>query len=124
MYGKEALCQVELCANRFWALDLGPPPSQPVKMQENSWCQHSSQSFKDPILVIITFAAIIGSFSLLCGFVLLCVVSKTLNNEVSEAVLLVGMGFFITSVSYVTWKITNKRRIEQMILALKEEDIA
>ncbi|XP_055920847.1 uncharacterized protein LOC129952337 [Eupeodes corollae] len=90
-------------------------------MQDNSWYRATGHPFKDPILVIITFAAIIGSFSLLCGFVLLCMVSKTLNNEVSEAVLLVGMGFFITSMSYVTWKITNKRRIEQMILAMKED---
>ncbi|XP_060656498.1 uncharacterized protein LOC132791551 [Drosophila nasuta] len=68
----------------------------------------------DPVIILITLAVVIGSFCLLSGFILLCVVSKAWQDETSEAILLMGIGFFITSLSCVTWKLTNAQRLAQL----------
>jgi len=44
----------------------------------------------DPVIILITLAVVIGSFCLLSGFFLLCVVSKAWQDETSEAILLMG----------------------------------
>lgn len=44
----------------------------------------------DPVIILITLAVVIGSFCLLSGFILLCVVSKAWQDETSEAILLMG----------------------------------
>ncbi|XP_064543433.1 uncharacterized protein LOC135431936 isoform X2 [Drosophila montana] len=71
-------------------------------------CSHSSDSKKaslcqalfpyktlnepDPITILITLAVLVGSFCLLSGFILLCVVSKAWQDETSEAILLMAFG--------------------------------
>ncbi|EDW59938.1 uncharacterized protein [Drosophila virilis] len=93
-------------------------------------CSHNSDSKKaslcqalfpyktfsepDPVTILITLAVLVGSFCLLSGFILLCVVSKAWQDETSEAILLMGIGFFITSMSCVTWKLTNAQRLAQL----------
>ena len=47
-------------------------------------------AMEDPILVVVTLVAVIGSFCLLSGLILLCMVSKTLNDPTSEGILLLG----------------------------------
>ncbi|XP_032589808.2 uncharacterized protein LOC6561062 [Drosophila grimshawi] len=93
-------------------------------------CVHSSDSKKaslcqtlfpnktlretDPAIILITLAVVVGSFCLLSGFILLCAVSKSWQDETSEAVLLMGIGFLITSLACVTWKLTNAQRLAQL----------
>ncbi|XP_023176621.2 uncharacterized protein LOC111603325 [Drosophila hydei] len=68
----------------------------------------------DPVIILITLTVLVGSFCLLSGFILLCVVSKAWHDDTSEAILLMGIGFFITSLSCVTWKLTNAQRLTQL----------
>jgi len=42
------------------------------------------------VIILITLAVVVGSFCLLSGFILLCVVSKAWQDETSEAILLMG----------------------------------
>ncbi|XP_037819000.1 uncharacterized protein LOC119608606 [Lucilia sericata] len=82
-----------------------------------------NDALKDPILIFITIAVVIGSFCLLSGLFLLCLVSKTIQDEMSEAILLIGIGFFISSVACVSWKLTTRRQISHFIAAIKEETV-
>ncbi|XP_061400202.1 uncharacterized protein [Musca autumnalis] len=82
-----------------------------------------NDALKDPILIFITIAVVIGSFCLLSGLFLLCLVSKTIQDETSEAILLIGIGFFISSVACVSWKLTTRRQITHFIEAIKEETV-
>ncbi|XP_053966178.1 uncharacterized protein LOC128868293 [Anastrepha ludens] len=86
---------------------------------------HSSCDYalSDPVLIIITLTALVGSFCLLSGLILLCAVSKTLHDQTSEAILLLGIGFFIYTIAFVTWKITNARRLAHVIQTLNKEII-
>ncbi|XP_011194565.1 uncharacterized protein LOC105219914 [Zeugodacus cucurbitae] len=83
---------------------------------------HSSCDYalSDPVLIIITLTAVIGSFCLLSGLIILCAVSKTLHDQTSEAILLLGIGFFIYTIAFVTWRITSARRIAHVIEALNK----
>ncbi|KAL7736891.1 hypothetical protein ACLKA6_008770 [Drosophila palustris] len=87
-------------------------------LKKNSLCQtlfaYNTLKEPDPVIILITLAVVIGSFCLLSGFFLLCVVSKAWQDETSEAILLMGIGFFITSLSCVTWKLTNAQRLAQL----------
>ncbi|CAD6998653.1 unnamed protein product [Ceratitis capitata] len=83
-----------------------------------SFCDYA---LSDPVLIIITLTAVIGSFCLLSGLILLCAVSKSLHDQTSEAILLLGIGFFIYTIAFVTWKITNARRIAHVIETLNKE---
>ncbi|XP_020714831.1 uncharacterized protein LOC101448452 isoform X1 [Ceratitis capitata] len=107
-----------------------------------SFCDYA---LSDPVLIIITLTAVIGSFCLLSGLILLCAVSKSLRDQTSEAILLLGknqspssskyyctngklrrlliagIGFFIYTIAFVTWKITNARRIAHVIETLNKE---
>ncbi|XP_026842753.1 uncharacterized protein LOC6601555 isoform X3 [Drosophila persimilis] len=46
------------------------------------------RTLNDPVIILITLAVVVGSFCLLSGFILLCVVSKAWQDETSEAILL------------------------------------
>ncbi|KAH8363702.1 hypothetical protein KR200_003148 [Drosophila serrata] len=72
----------------------------------------------DPVIILITLAVVVGSFCLLSGFILLCVVSKAWQDETSEAILLISIGFFITALSCVSWKLTRAQRISQLVEAI------
>ncbi|KAH8283693.1 hypothetical protein KR018_012537 [Drosophila ironensis] len=69
----------------------------------------------DPVIILITLAVVVGSFCLLSGFILLCMVSKAWQDETSEAILLMGIGFFITALSCVSWKLTRVQRITELV---------
>ncbi|EDW73723.2 uncharacterized protein Dwil_GK19613 [Drosophila willistoni] len=90
---------------------------------KRSWCQilFAYRTLNDPVIILITLAVLIGSFCLLSGFILLCMVSKAWQDEISEAILLIGIGFFITSLSCVTWKLTNAQRLNQLLEAISTE---
>ncbi|KAH8254102.1 hypothetical protein KR032_008419 [Drosophila birchii] len=75
----------------------------------------------DPVIILITLAVVVGSFCLLSGFILLCVVSKAWQDETSEAILLMAIGFFITVLSCVSWKLTRAHRINQLVDAINVE---
>ncbi|TMW44568.1 hypothetical protein DOY81_010352 [Sarcophaga bullata] len=72
-----------------------------------------NDALKDPILIFITIAVVIGSFCLLSGLFLLCLVSKTMQDDMSESILLI--------VACVSWKLTTRRQISHFIEAIKEE---
>ncbi|XP_050325750.1 uncharacterized protein LOC126756597 [Bactrocera neohumeralis] len=105
-----------------------------IRRIAESYCSHSRETsqrclnhsacdyaLSDPVLIVITLTAVVGSFCLLSGLIILCAVSKTLHDQTSEAILLLGIGFFIYAIAFVTWKITNARRIAHIIEALNKE---
>lgn len=47
-------------------------------------------ALSDPVLIVITLTAVVGSFCLLSGLIILCAVSKTPHDQTSEAILLLG----------------------------------
>ncbi|XP_033247554.1 uncharacterized protein LOC108160476 isoform X1 [Drosophila miranda] len=51
------------------------------------------RTLNDPVIILITLAVVVGSFCLLSGFILLCVVSKAWQDETSEAILLMAVHF-------------------------------
>ncbi|KAH8416176.1 hypothetical protein KR222_009826 [Zaprionus bogoriensis] len=68
----------------------------------------------EPAVVLITAAILVGSLCLLGGFVLLYSVSRDWRDESSEALLLTAIGFFVTSLACVTWKLTNAQRLAKL----------
>ncbi|ALC41741.1 CG30080 [Drosophila busckii] len=88
-----------------------------IEPRKSSLCQaffpYKTLREPDPVIILITLAVVIGSFCLLSGFILLCAVSKAWQDETSEAILLMGIGFFITSLSFVTWNLTKAQRLNQ-----------
>ncbi|TDG46509.1 hypothetical protein AWZ03_007070 [Drosophila navojoa] len=82
--------------------------------KETSLCPYKKLKSPDPVIILITLTVLVGSFCLLSGFILLCVVSKAWQDDTSEAILLMGIGFFITSLSCVTWKLTKTQRLTQL----------
>ncbi|XP_049308876.1 uncharacterized protein LOC105233074 isoform X1 [Bactrocera dorsalis] len=101
-------------------------PTQEIrrKIETSQRClNHSACDYalSDPVLIVITLTAVVGSFCLLSGLIILCAVSKTLHDQTSEAILLLGIGFFIYAIAFVAWKITNARRIAHIIEALNKE---
>uniref|UniRef100_A0A1B0BQA0 Uncharacterized protein n=1 Tax=Glossina palpalis gambiensis TaxID=67801 RepID=A0A1B0BQA0_9MUSC len=84
--------------------------------KQNSFCaSFFNDALKDPVLIFITIAVVIGSFCLLSGLFLLCLVSKAIQDETSEAILLIGIGIFISCIAGISWKLTNKRQMSQFI---------
>ncbi|XP_017866853.1 PREDICTED: uncharacterized protein LOC108616275 [Drosophila arizonae] len=82
--------------------------------KRTSLCPYRKFKSPDPVIILITLTVLVGSFCLLSGFILLCVVSKAWQDATSEAILLMAIGFFITSLSCVTWKLTNAQRLTQL----------
>ncbi|XP_037942092.1 uncharacterized protein LOC119675004 [Teleopsis dalmanni] len=99
-----------------------PTYAQSCETSKSLLCQSVfATPLKDPLLIIITLTAVVGSFCLLSGLTLLCLFSRAINDEISETILLIGIGFFITSLACVSWHLTNKRRISEIIEAMKDE---
>ncbi|XP_034141468.1 uncharacterized protein LOC117592071 [Drosophila guanche] len=99
-------------------VDVSPLP------RKRSLCHtlFAYRTLNDPVIILITLAVVVGSFCLLSGFILLCVVSKAWQDETSEAILLMGIGFFITSLSCVSWKLTRAQRLTQIVEAINDRD--
>ncbi|XP_022228468.2 uncharacterized protein LOC111078207 isoform X2 [Drosophila obscura] len=99
-------------------VDVSPLP------RKRSLCHtlFAYRTLNDPVIILITLAVAVGSFCLLSGFILLCVVSKAWQDETSEAILLMGIGFFITSLSCVSWKLTRAQRLTQIVEAISDRD--
>ncbi|XP_030374111.1 uncharacterized protein LOC115623723 [Scaptodrosophila lebanonensis] len=108
-------------------MDSGHTPTLPsyahsCATHKRSLCrQLFAYTVSDPVIILITLAVVVGSFCLLSGFILLCMVSKAWQDETSEAILLIGIGFFITSLSCVTWKLTNAQRLIQIMENINDE---
>ncbi|XP_032292415.1 uncharacterized protein [Drosophila virilis] len=72
------------------------PSSHNSDSKKASLCQalfpYKTFSEPDPVTILITLAVLVGSFCLLSGFILLCVVSKAWQDETSEAILLMAFG--------------------------------
>ncbi|KAI9576698.1 uncharacterized protein LOC119642264 [Glossina fuscipes] len=93
-----------------------PTYEQSCGFKQNSFCaSFFNDALKDPVLIFITIAVVIGSFCLLSGLFLLCLVSKAIQDETSEAILLIGIGIFISCIAGISWKLTNKRQMSQFI---------
>uniref|UniRef100_A0A1A9WK15 Uncharacterized protein n=1 Tax=Glossina brevipalpis TaxID=37001 RepID=A0A1A9WK15_9MUSC len=62
----------------------------PTGFKRKNFCSSFfNDALKDPVLIFITITVVIGSFCLLSGLFLLCLVSKTIQDETSEAILLI-----------------------------------